>query len=492
MIHALLIAVIILTLARDGLRWAPLFSGLPDWLVVVGSLAPLALLAMAAQGVSILAGRRLDRIGSWRSVAAADWAIAWARGLAVLSYAVSILALGWLDLVRSWLGANWIMVDEAIAVAPVTLVFIAGWWSYYPIERRVREAAILRRLDVGFDSPATLPTRWEYVGEQTRHQVLFIFAPVAMIGLWTEGLDLAISARLDTWPWLSEPWGEATVVALHFAGVIGVLILMPLVLRVLWNTVPLGPSAIRDRLLALCRTEGVRCRDLLVWRTRSGMLNGAVVGLVPALRYILLTDALLERLPETEIEAVMAHEVAHARRHHLPWLMIAMLAAVGSGWALSWKLFSVWLGAEHVNGDGVAGALAAITSLGAAVAAGFLIFGFVSRRFEQQADAFAAQHISGWTKQTRRRRDIRIAPEAVAAMSGALGRVAAYNHIPPARFSWRHGSIRSRQARLQRLLSLPAHALPIDRMVSAIKMLSLLALAAVIALAMSDPALAPI
>lgn len=489
MIHALLIAAIIVTLAHDGLRWAPLLHGLPVWIVVAGTLAPLALLALIAQSACALAGRSLDRTGSWRTVAAADTAIAWGRGLAVVSHAAAILALGWLDLVRSWLGGNWVLLDEAVAITPMTLVFIAGWWSYYPIERRVREATILRRLDGGIDSIDRVPTRWEYVSEQTRHQVLFILAPVALIALWTEGLDAVAAPRLETWPWLNEAWGQTLLVGLHFAGVVGVLLIMPLVVRLLWNTIPLGPSAIRDRLLALCRTEGVRCRNLLVWRTRSGMLNGAVVGLIPALRYILLTDALLERLPESEIEAVMAHEVAHARRRHLPWLMVSMLAAVGAGWLASWKVLGLWIDPGPLRGDGVAGAIAALVSIAAAAIVGFLVFGFVSRRFEQQADAFAAQHMSGWTRQTRRRRDIRIAPEAVAAMAGALGRVAAFNHIPVHRFSWRHGSIRSRQLRLHRLTGLAADGLPIDRAVRAIKIAAGLTLAVVIALAMSDPSL---
>lgn len=492
MIHGLLIALIILTLARDGLRWAPLLTELPAWLIAAGALGPPVLLAIVAQIATMVAGRSLDRTGSWRSVNLADWSIGWARVLAVLSHGVSLLVLGWLDLVRRWLGGNWVMIDEAIAIIPAVAVFLAGWWSYYPIERRMREATILRNLDVGAGFLESMPSRWQYVVEQARHQVLFILAPVAMISVWTEGLDSILASRVESWPWLLESWGQALLVALHFAGVIGVLIVMPLVLRVLWNTIPLGPGAIRDRLLALCSAEGVRCRNLLVWRTRSGMLNGAVVGLVPALRYILLTDALLERLPEAEVEAVMAHEVAHARRHHLPWLMIAMLAGVGGGWALSWKALAWLLGAQRLDGDGPIAALGALIALGTALVVGFLVFGFVSRRFEQQADAFAAQHMSGWTRRSRRRRDIRISPEAVAAMSGALGRVAAFNHIPVHRFSWRHGSIRSRQERLARLSGTPAHAIPVDRLVRGIKLVSLVILLSVIAIALTDPALAPI
>ena len=39
--------------------------------------------------------------------------------------------------------------------------------------------------------------------------------------------------------------------------------------------------------------NGVRMSRILVWRTGGVMLNGAVVGFVPAARYLLLTDAVI-------------------------------------------------------------------------------------------------------------------------------------------------------------------------------------------------------
>ncbi len=493
MIQGLLIALVAVTLAHDGLRRIPLVPDLPPWVVVTASLAPLLALALIAHIVSMLAGRALDR-GRWRAVAFAEHTIGWARALAVASHVLSIVVLGWLDLVRSWLGGNLIFLDEAIVTLAPVLVFVAGWWSYYPIERRLREATILRRLDTADPSQSSLeriPTRWQHLSEQTRHHLLLILLPISLIALWTEGIDTLLENLRGATPRLGQRGAEALAVTLHFAGALTVLALMPLVLRALWDTVPLGAGAMRDRLVALCNAEGVRCRNLLVWRTRSGMLNGALVGFLPLLRYILLTDALLERLPGSEIEAVMAHEVAHARRRHLPWLMIALLASVGSGWTLSWKAFEATLGPERLTADTPMSGVAALTSLAVAVAFGLIAFGFVSRRFEEQADAFATQHLSGWTRASRDRCDIQIAPHAVQAMTGALARVAAYNHIPAHRFSWRHGSIRSRQKRLSRLPGLAAHALPIDASVRIIKGLSFAALTAVIIIVALDPALAP-
>src|SRR5690606_31987071 len=66
----------------------------------------------------------------------------------------------------------------------------------------------------------------------------------------------------------------------------------------------------------------VRFREVLLWRTFGGMVNAAVMGMLAPLRYILLSDALLEHLPAEQVEAVMAHEVAHIRKRHLVWLLV--------------------------------------------------------------------------------------------------------------------------------------------------------------------------
>jgi hypothetical protein len=61
-------------------------------------------------------------------------------------------------------------------------------------------------------------------------------------------------------------------------------------------------------------------------------------------------------------------------------------------------------------------------------------------------------------------------------MSGALRAVAALNHVPQGRFSFRHGSIASRRRRLAAITGQPTGGLGIDRQVRIIKLLSLLAL----------------
>lgn len=480
MIHVLIIMLVAIVAGRDGVDGLPFVQGLTPGSVMWWTLAPLAALTLALQAFLMWCGRMLDRTGRWRWVHLADGALASSRYIAVMFHAVAVIGLGWLDVVRENVGGNLILLDEALATLPPLLVFVLGWASYYPIDRRLREASILRQLDTTGQMPR-MPTRWEYVWEQTRHHLLIVLVPVTLILTWTDAVDAAFVLFRERLDRFDPDWVRLAATALHLAGVLAVLLLVPVLLKVIWTTIPLGAGEMRDRLLALCRMQGVRCRDLLVWRTHSNMVNGAVVGVLPAVRYILLTDTLLEQLPSRQVEAVMAHEVAHARRHHLPWLMGMMIVTVILTWTLAATAVEMML-PDVLRLPEPPSPLAMNAGLIASLVIGVVVFGWVSRRFEEQADAFAAQHLSGAAFGGRVADDVMIQPEAAATMAGALGAVCDLNHIPPNRFSWRHGSIAGRQRRLMRLIGRPARVLPIDRLVWVIKGATLLGLAALVGL----------
>jgi hypothetical protein len=63
-----------------------------------------------------------------------------------------------------------------------------------------------------------------------------------------------------------------------------------------------------------------------------------------------------------------------------------------------------------------------------------------------------------------------VTAEAVETMRAALEAVASLNAVARERRSWRHGSIAWRQAYLSSLLGRPLDALPIDRLISRVKM----------------------
>lgn len=226
--------------------------------------------------------------------------------------------------------------------------------------------------------------------------------------------------------------------------------------------------------MELANDAKVRVRELLVWRTHFAMINGAAMGLVARFRYVLLTDALLDRLPTEQVRAVAAHEFGHVRRRHLPWLLVAGLSIlVVSAFAAEWAVRSIaWVPA----------AWAELVALAVSLAVAFSAFGFVSRRFEWQADAFAAQLLSPREGEGQRT----VLPAAVTAMTAALETVARLSHIPPERHSWRHGSIRARQASLMRLSGRPVDRLAPDRAAAWTKLAIALAAAASVAIIAAD------
>lgn len=451
MMHILIIACFAAVYLRDGLeapvlwRWLGPWSGASPGIVAACSMGSLAGVWASSHLVIRRLGRRLDRRGSYRDAQRAEVVLLISRLAAVGLHSFNVLALGWLDAVRQATG-NLVGVDEVMACVPVLLVVALGWYSLYPVDRRLRESLVIGALDEGRSLPPML-TRWQYIAGALRHQVLWVVIPITSIMSWGE--------QTDRWVQQGE-LGSLEAGAAQVAGIAALLVVMPAVMRRLWDTVSLGPGSLRDRLEAMCRDQGIRVRDLLVWRTHGTMINGAVMGFVPRFRYILLTDALIEHLPMHQVEAVMAHELGHVRRHHILWLGAS---ALGSITVVSWvALVGMELARPGLASEEWAQGVAGAASLGV----GLLVFGLVSRRFEWQADAFAVQHMSGLSR--RAKGAVEVTPEAVEAMRGALESVARLNHIPRHRFTWRHGSIAARQQRLEALAGQRADRLPIDRL----------------------------
>ena len=380
-------------------------------------------------------------------------------------HVVAVLGLGWLDDVRGVLG-DVILLDEIVAITPAVLALLAIWVVQYPIERRIRDALTIRRLDRGGPLYPAL-SRGEYVALQLRGGLLLLLVPILLILGLAEVLD-GIAARVANAAPDSALTGWPLDLA-KFAGALSVLAVTPLLARAVLTVRPLASGETRDLLDDVCTRHRVVVRDILLWNTAGTMINAAVMGFLRPLRYVLLTDALVESMGRDEIRAVMAHEVGHVRRHHMPWLVVALMTALVGVTALS---NVVLLATDAVGLIALDGALPASVDVGllsVQVVIALLLFGWVSRRFERQADAFAVQHLSEREDEEEGEGDAIVTGEAVGAMQSALGRIAELNTIDPDRRSWRHGSIAWRQSYLQTLIGKPREALEIDRLVRGIK-----------------------
>jgi len=105
------------------------------------------------------------------------------------------------------------------------------------------------------------------------------------------------------------------------------VVLLPLFFRF----VPLTDGPLRERLLALAAKAGVPALGVFVWRTsdRTSRANAALTG-VGRTRRIILSDTLLHDYKPEEVEAVLAHEVAHHANHDI-WKGLAVDGVAGLG-----------------------------------------------------------------------------------------------------------------------------------------------------------------
>jgi len=347
---------------------------------------------------------------------------------------------------------------------------LAGHWHAYPVEARVRESSTIRLLDTG-RSLHPIPSRLTYVVAQARAGMIPIIAPLIVPIVFGE---VAVAIARAHFP-------EHETAAQLGGGLIGVLALflvVPIMIPALLGLTRLPQGELRDDLEELSRGAGVGVREIWVWPTDGLVANAAVMGVFPGLRCVMLSDALIECLPRQQVLAVMAHELGHVVHRHLAW----MLPVIVGGWwigALLADPLALWVYGGIVEREGIDAAapfaetVALVRDI-AVSAFGLLAFGFVSRRFERQADTYAVRLLS------ERDQSADATPASVNAMAGALSMVAFVNHVPVERPSWRHGSIAWRQAYLRTLAGRPHARLGIDSLVRAICALALVAVLAML------------
>ena len=202
-------------------------------------------------------------------------------------------------------------------------------------------------------------------------------------------LLLKLPAWAGSWWWLWA-WGAFMTVQLIM------IVLAPILILPLFNKLtPLPDGDLRNRLLDLAkRTQfGARSIQLMDGSKRSRHSNAFFTGF-GRFRKIVLFDTLVEQLSEPEVEAVLAHEIGHYRKGHIPRMLFLSAAGLLAGfYVLALLARQDWFyrafGFEPGN-----------------IAPAFLLFGLLagtvgfwmgplthwwSRRHEYQADAFAAQ-----------------------------------------------------------------------------------------------------
>lgn len=330
------------------------FMGLADQTATEAAPLPwgLPLLALVPYAVGGLV-RRWSIQGKFRR---ADLGLTFLHASAPFLFLAALFVFGWLGSLEAWTGRrpslmDWPAPGLFLAFAPFVLLCL-----------------------LTIDVRARLCAPSSQVSATRRLQARLFLSALAPIALyvsvaWLLGLNRPLRVHIEE----VRVWGAL------FAGllILSFVRCLPWVLRHTWDTTPLPRGPERELFEAVAAGARFRCRDLILWRTGRQMANAAIVGLFPGSRLVLLTDALLLRLGPRELAAVLAHEIGHAKRGHV--------LAFGA-WAIAFTLGADVLFERLPEGqDLAAGAL-----LAALIGVWVLVFGWLSRRFELDADLYSA------------------------------------------------------------------------------------------------------
>lgn len=447
--------------AEEGDRWTLVSSGDVLFSLLVTLSLP-AVVVLGSAWISRRGVKMLSRPGSDPD-AIHDFqhrAIFMLRCSGLAMFGGTVFLTNW----PAWCDVNqispWLqIVGDWVVLSPFMLAMVLLWVVTFSLERSLQQP-FTKRQSSSDDScdESNAESRDEcdgaalriipYLDFHIRHYLLVVAVPMTII-LAAANVTRAYGARIAAW--FQSVWAADVILGVVTAGV---FVVAPLILKRVWRTDPIEQGAMRDRLEAMCRRIGLRCRDILVWRSGGMMINAAVMGVFGSCRYVLLSDALLEHMSTRQVEAVFGHEAGHICKRHIQqflvfafvgWLLVVGIMELLAATAMQWRV-SLGLASFGVKSFGVV-ATVAFWAIG---------FGMLSRRFERQADLFGARCVTPAAKdcllpcsvhRNNPTGDVsadRVCATGASVFASALDRVAVLNGIPHEERSWRHSSIASR------------------------------------------------
>jgi STE24 endopeptidase len=294
--------------------------------------------------------------------------------------------------VASW-GAPGAMWDDAVFILLAGVVLsIPGlpfeWWAQFRIEQKF-----------GFNKS----TAGLWVADKLKGLALMLVIGFPL--LWAL-LSLVRWAGAAWWLW---------GFALMFGFQLLMMVLYPKLILPLFNKLtPLPEGELRGKLLALAERTGFRAQTIEVidGSKRSGHSNAYFTGF-GRFRRIVLFDTLIAQLTTDELAAVLAHEIGHYRRGHIPKMIALSAGMLLAGFGIiAWLAQSPWFDTAFGFPAGeIAPAFLLFGLLSGLVTFWFSpVMNLFSRKHEYEADAFARDAVGG-----------------PAAMIGALRKLAQKN-----------------------------------------------------------------
>ncbi len=266
------------------------------------------------------------------------------------------------------------------------------------------DAAYLFAVGILLSIPS-MPLNWL---EQFRLEERFGFNSTTQKTWWMDRVKGLLLSLLIGYPllllilkvveWMGDNWWVwAWALVLGFQLIM--VVLAPILIMPLFNKfTPLPEGPLRDRLLRLGERTGFKSAAIQVMdgSKRSKHSNAFFTGF-GRFRKIVLFDTLINQLSEVELEAVLAHEIGHYKRKHIPKMLLLSAVGLLAAFFIIAKLAEqAWFyRAFGFEPGSIVPALLLFSLLSGVVTCWFgPLFNLLSRCFEYQADSYAAQTMS--------------------------------------------------------------------------------------------------
>jgi Zn-dependent protease with chaperone function len=318
---------------------------------------------------------------------------------------------------------------EAIIFLGLFLFYlIIIWNAAYGVQKQYFAGKVSKKdfivSNISFSLPALLP--WFF---------LSIIADIMGVLPWQPVREL-----------LTTPAGEIGYIALFL---VAISIFGPVLIKKLWNCKPLEPGLSRTRIESVCKKAGLKYSNILKWELFGGtMITAGVMGLVWRFRYILVTPALLNSLDDSELDAVMLHEIGHVQKYHMVFYLFFFAGFIACNFVFFepvmlllyiiepvYSLFD-FIGVEKNTAHPI---LISGTLIGFFILYFRFVFGFFMRNFERQADL----HVYYFTNDA-------------SALISTFYKIASFSGQSIEKPNWHHYSIGQRVRFLEKCQASPA------------------------------------
>ena len=299
----------------------------------------------------------------------------------------AVLLSGLLPAIFNWWSGMWGSGNASSAFFLIFVSMILGipglpfdYWSQFKIEERF-----------GFNRSSL--KLW--ISDKIKGALIGV-----VIGFPLLWLLISLVGWLGTWWWI---YAFAVMMAFQLL----MMVLYPMIIMPLFNKLsPLEEGSLKDRLMDLSDRAGFKAKTIQVMdgSKRSGHSNAFFTGF-GKFRRIVLYDTLIEQLSEVELEAVLAHEIGHYKKGHIP-KMIAISAFMMflAFWVIDFligsSLFYESFGFAPISSGEIGNlgvALLLFSLLGGLVTFWTSpVFNSMSRKHEYEADAFARDAVGDW------------------------------------------------------------------------------------------------